>query len=196
VNREHRRTFPKHSRTFKGELSALNGFPREAVLEMMRAQENLKRCFHLLIIILTTISCTIKATNDGSLAILTVFKNEGHRMNEFLLHYVKEGVTQFLLVDNDSTDLAAECIIGQFAKEYPDLEFKYVKFHESNQARAYNRYIGLSTREWTLIVDVDEFVFATEGHSSTINNQHGSRKAGRKRGLRREPLPHVRLSWS
>lgn len=134
----------------------------------MRGQGNdlnralLKRCYFLLFI-LTIISSTINATRDGSLAIMTMFKNEGRRINEYLIHYMKEGVTQFILIDDNSTD-SGECIINQFAKEYPDLQVNYLKWPTQNtKSVAYNACIGKSTRAWTLVVDVDEFVFATEG---------------------------------
>ena len=39
-----------------------------------------------------------------SVGIISVFKNEAQVIYEWLLHHAKEGVSQFLLVDNDSTD--------------------------------------------------------------------------------------------
>ena len=38
------------------------------------------------------------------LGLMAMFKNEGHILYEFINHYMLEGVDQFILIDDNSTD--------------------------------------------------------------------------------------------
>lgn len=39
-----------------------------------------------------------------TIALVSIFKNEGHIIEEWIEHYIKEGVDTFYLIDNGSTD--------------------------------------------------------------------------------------------
>ena len=38
------------------------------------------------------------------LGLMAMFKNEGHILYEFINHYILEGIDQFILIDDNSTD--------------------------------------------------------------------------------------------
>ena len=39
-----------------------------------------------------------------TLCLVAIFKNESHILQEFINHYIKQGVDRFLFIDNGSTD--------------------------------------------------------------------------------------------
>lgn len=93
------------------------------------------------------------------LAVLAIAKNEAHVVDEWLDHYRWQGVDHFFIIDNDSSDDT----VAQFRKHadvtlevYPD------KFA---QVALYNRMVDAhAVRQratWLLVVDLDEFAFAT-----------------------------------
>ena len=91
-----------------------------------------------------------------SLGLLAVFRNEAQIMTEWVRHYRHEGVTQFVVVSDNSTDggddVARSLGLTVFEKD-PDLV---------DQAAVYSRYLPFVTTDWLLIADLDEFMFARQ----------------------------------
>ena len=105
------------------------------------------------------------------LSVLAIFKNEKHIMKEWLLHHMKEGVEHFYLIDNDS-DSSYDCtdILNEFGGN------KITKFNLPNkheQANIYryivtNYIVPTNETEWLMIIDLDEFMYATSLNSTVV----------------------------
>lgn len=101
------------------------------------------------------------------LSVLAIFKNEKHIMKEWLLHHMKEGVEHFYLIDNDS-DSSYDCtdIFNEFGSD------KITKFHVPNKHEQGNIYRCIVPKhivnetEWLMIIDLDEFMYATSLNST------------------------------
>jgi hypothetical protein len=94
------------------------------------------------------------------LSICAIFKNESHILDEWINHYINEGVDHFYLIDNNSTDDYMPII-----SKYSD---RITLFHDCRkwaQTDCYNKYILPLTwnSEWIMVVDLDEFVYARNG---------------------------------
>lgn len=99
-----------------------------------------------------------------SLCVVAMFKNESHILQEWLDHYSRQGVDQFLLIDNGSTDSYQHLL-----SSYPVRVVVDTTRH--NQEGLYNQYYlqEVKKHEWVLVCDFDEFVYARNGHA-TIKN--------------------------
>lgn len=94
------------------------------------------------------------------LSILAIFKNEGHCINEWLEHYINEGVEHFYLIDNGSTDNY------KISSDKIDLVIDHQPY---DQAQKYNNYYLNKSKEeseWVLVVDLDEFVYARKNYKT------------------------------
>lgn len=109
-------------------------------------------------------------------AVYAQFKNEGHVINEWIEHYLKEGADHIFLVDNGSTDnykiepkFNNNVTLIYNDKKHAQVELgeKYLKEHIRGKFK------------WVLVVDLDEFLF-TKNYPSIrdyinkmeIENQH------------------------
>lgn len=99
-----------------------------------------------------------------SLCLVASLKNEGDILEEFLRHYVRQGVAHFFLIDNGSTDNSSLLL-------QPHVERGLVTLvHDGQrhaQASLYNKYFKLAVKAaytWVLVCDLDEFVYARKGH--------------------------------
>jgi hypothetical protein len=88
------------------------------------------------------------------LSVLAIFKNEGHCINEWLEHYISEGVEHFYLIDNGSND--------NYQLSHLDKIDLVIDPTLYNQVEKYNRhYLDKSKEsEWVIIVDLDEFIYS------------------------------------
>jgi len=91
-----------------------------------------------------------------SLCLVAIFKNESHILDEFITHYIKQGVDHFFFIDNGSTD-NYQNILSKFnnitlAKD-PSRPF---------QVQHYNNYFLNKCRkyDWVIVCDLDEFIYA------------------------------------
>jgi hypothetical protein len=94
------------------------------------------------------------------LSVIAIFKNEKMAINEWLDHYISEGVEHFYLIDNDSDD---NYKINEKYYNKIDIVFDKIK-HE--QQYLYNFHFldrSKNESEWVIIVDLDEFLYAKEG---------------------------------
>jgi len=93
------------------------------------------------------------------LSIVAIFKNESWILKEWLDHYIDEGVNQFFLIDNDSTDNYLEILQPYIDKKYITLFKDPTRF---SQKAHYNKYILpiKNISEWFLVCDLDEFIYS------------------------------------
>ena len=101
------------------------------------------------------------------LCVLSIFKNEGMNIREWIEHYLWQGVDHFVLIDNGSTD-------NYYVHLKPYIKQGLVTLIHLNKPSAqvehYNyvlnefnlRYIS----EWLIVCDLDEFYFATRRDGS------------------------------
>jgi len=106
-----------------------------------------------------------KIRKKMSLCLVAIFKNESHIMEEWLNHYRRQGVDQFFLIDNGSTDQ------DQYQKilcDFPVPLRLVVDPTKHQQTEMYNKYFFEETKkfEWVLVCDLDEFVYARKGHAT------------------------------
>lgn len=109
------------------------------------------------------------------LSIVAVFKNEAMGMEEWLNHYIMQGVEHFYLIDNGSTDNYKE-IFSKFNNITCIVNPK-----KHCQTKHYNKYLSTVKKyaEWVAVVDLDEFVYARKGFNKikdfllTVNDDVG-----------------------
>jgi hypothetical protein len=100
------------------------------------------------------------------LAICAIFKNESHIFNEWLEHYINQGVEKFYLIDNGSTD--------DYMKEIQRFMDKITLFRDEKryaQDEHYNRYVlplCKQETEWLLVCDLDEFIYARKSFETIM----------------------------
>ena len=89
--------------------------------------------------------------------IVAIFKNESAIMEEWLNHYIKEGCSKFLLIDNGSTDNYLPIL-----KKYKNIVVLARDPKKHAQIELYNKYFLKAVRyyKWTLVCDLDEFIYA------------------------------------
>ena len=101
------------------------------------------------------------AANREGLAIAAIAKNEGAYIKEWIEFYVKQGVSHFLIYDNDSDDNMHEVLqpfITQGIVTYKKLPGKV------RQMEAYNMAVNNYKNKFRYIafLDLDEFCFCLE----------------------------------
>lgn len=111
----------------------------------------------------------------NSLGVIAIFKNEAHILNEWINHYIKEGVCQFILINNHSTDNFMEIL-------KPHMN-KIILYHDDNrpdgienfQIKIYNKYLNETCKSssfkkcnWYIICDLDEFIYSRNPLYKTI----------------------------
>ena len=102
-----------------------------------------------------------------ALAVLALFKNEAHALEEWVQHYVQEGATALHLVNNNSTDHYQAVL-------EPHQRSGLVVLHHDRRLHAQRRIINdhlqrlRSQCDWLLVCDLDEFIYARRGQASTL----------------------------
>lgn len=112
----------------------------------------------------------------NSLGVIAIFKNESHILDEWINHYLKEGVCQFILINNGSTDNFMK-VINPY--------MKYIYLYNDNgrpenskenfQIRLYNKYFNETCKipsfkkcKWYIVCDLDEFIYSKNPKYKTI----------------------------
>ena len=105
------------------------------------------------------------------LSVLAIFHNESHIMKEWMEHYLAEGVDYFYLINNFSTDDFLP-ILQQHSTHVtlinsctPNDQFM------SAQLVSYDYMLREHIKdntEWLIIVDLDEFMYASDPHVTRI----------------------------
>lgn len=95
------------------------------------------------------------------LGVGAIFKNEAHIIEEWIEHYLKEGVDRFYLIDNGSTDNYR----GKIEK-YCNFITLYKDPKKYAQDELYNTYFSkhYSEIDWLIILDLDEFMYSRLGY--------------------------------
>ena len=102
------------------------------------------------------------------LALVAIFKNERHILEEWILHYIKQGVDKFYLINNGSNDNYLDILEKYKNDKILDLVNDSKRY---SQVELYNKYF-LEKRnkcEWLMICDLDEFIYARNGYSRIID---------------------------
>ena len=105
----------------------------------------------------------------SSVAVLAIFRNESHILEEFITHHLLLGITKFYLINNASTDNFMP-IIGKYAEHIelfyePKVTNVDTLTEKGIQTVAYNKYLKKIVEPWALICDVDEFFYTRRGYS-------------------------------
>ena len=94
-----------------------------------------------------------------SFSILSIFKNESTNLEEWITHYISQGVKMIYLIDNGSTDQYLPII-----NKYSDKIRLFIMPERYQQVNHYNSvYIHIKEEkdvpDWLLVVDLDEFTY-------------------------------------
>jgi hypothetical protein len=97
------------------------------------------------------------------LSLGAIFKNEAFIMEEWISHYIDEGVEHFYLIDNGSTDNYKE-ILDKFGSKIT----LFVDPKRHAQAELYNKYFKPVNRmnTWMIIVYLDEFMYSRKPYKT------------------------------
>jgi hypothetical protein len=103
--------------------------------------------------------------NKIKLCIVAMFKNEGHIIDEWIEHYLSEGVDHFFLIDHGSTDNYRETIDKYIQDGIINIVVDSASHRENLQVDFYNQYFLKERSEyhWTIICDLDEFIYSRRG---------------------------------
>lgn len=103
--------------------------------------------------------------NKKDLCIVAMFKNEGHILNEWIEHYISEGVDHFFMIDHGSTDNYREKIDNYIQKGIIDIVVDNSTHRHHLQIDLYNHYFMKERSEytWSIICDLDEFIYSRCG---------------------------------
>ena len=102
--------------------------------------------------------------NKYYLSVMSIFKNEGHIMEEWLEHHIGHGVEHFYLVDDGSTDNAKyvldpyieKGIVTMFPTTSPKLKFRQGALYQ----RMFHEIYANNETFWLAVLDLDEFLFS------------------------------------
>lgn len=95
----------------------------------------------------------------ASFSVLALFKNEGDILWEWSRHYLHQGATQIILINNNSSD-DWRVALGELGQDRRIICLEDPRLQA--QERIYNdvRRSGLISGDWLLVCDLDEFVYA------------------------------------
>lgn len=104
---------------------------------------------------------------DNILCLIAIFKNESHVMQEWIHHYIREGVQKFFLIDNGSTDHYLH-ILEPYIKDH--IVELVVDDTRHSQSALYNKHFLIDSKDykWVLVCDLDEFVYARNGFKTIL----------------------------
>ena len=99
------------------------------------------------------------------------FKNEAHILEEWINHYIDEGIDQFLLCNNNSTDDYKSILnnydnITLIDDDGDSVQLRCKGPRGNYGSNIYSKLIGYSDADWIIFVDADEFVYAKEGYDT------------------------------
>lgn len=106
-----------------------------------------------------------------TVAILSSFKNAAASIKEWLFHHAFEGVTQFVLIDDNSTDTTKE-EINKFLKHWHETKIDLAILPPPKQKILVNQlrhYDHLVTTTWAIHVKVSQFVYARDIYKDIIS---------------------------
>jgi len=100
---------------------------------------------------------------DECVCVLTIFKNEGHVLKEWIDHYLDEGVDHLFLIDHGSDDVVASSYLRGYRPQVTVLQgASGSKSQEQLLQEAYDKHVRGRFR-WCFVGDMDEFLYANRG---------------------------------
>ena len=100
----------------------------------------------------------------SSICIVSIFKNEKHALEEWINHYIKEGVDHFFLTDNGSDDGYID-ILNKYIKN--GIVSLNVNAERYKQVEHLNFYINdVKKYDWVIVIDLDEFLYARKNFNT------------------------------
>ena len=113
----------------------------------------------------SVVSVKEKKGNGGGLVIVAVFKNEAMTFAEWISHYLWQGVSHFYLFDNGSTDDWMQTIPQEVHARITVIRDE----RKHAQRLMYKSLLPMlqtkHPKDWVLIVDFDEYIFAKPPHT-------------------------------
>lgn len=97
------------------------------------------------------------------ISVLAMFKNEMSIIEEWILHYINEGIEHFYLIDNGSTDNYIS-IINKY-KNKISLIKDSTRLPKNTQSVLYNKHYLKKIKEeteWIIICDIDEYFYIND----------------------------------
>jgi len=103
-----------------------------------------------------------------SYAVLAIFKKESLILSEWINHYLTQGASRVILVNNNS-DHCWEQVVSVFGPD-PRLSF-FTDRRSHSQVEIYNDILasGLIQAEWLLVCDLDEFLYSRFPYDTIID---------------------------
>jgi hypothetical protein len=97
-----------------------------------------------------------------TIALISVFKNESHILEEWIEHYLKEGINHFFLVDNGSSDNYLDKLKIYIDKQIVTLIRDEKKY---SQVEHLNKFLPICRNfDWVMVVDLDEILYSRNGY--------------------------------
>ncbi len=96
------------------------------------------------------------------LTIISVFKDEEHVIEEWIKHHKLEGVDNFILLNNNSTD-NSPLIAKNMGCKVIDAPLNFKQEYYLN-LYACGRVSSKIKSKWIMLIDIDEFVYARNGY--------------------------------
>lgn len=104
------------------------------------------------------------------LGLMAMFRNESHIIDEFMEHYIRQGIDHFYLIDNASTDDSVSKLTkyGNIVtiKHQPIVRNVDNPNEFGIQIETYKMFLGEMHTEWLYSCDFDEFAYAKNGYYS------------------------------
>jgi len=100
---------------------------------------------------------TIDKGKKGFICIVSVFKNESHILEEWIQHYLRQGIDHIFLTDNGSTDDYMDILKKYINDGIVTLNVNPAKFKQIEHINFF--FNDTKNYEWTLICDLDEFIY-------------------------------------
>lgn len=109
------------------------------------------------------------------LSLLAIFKNECHILEEWLEHYISQGVDHFYLIDNGSDDQYERVL-----EKYKNHITLFKDDTQGIQPKLYWKYMEpqFKNTHWVLVCDLDEFVWGVNYKLSDILKNIKDEKIG------------------
>jgi hypothetical protein len=107
------------------------------------------------------------------LSILAIFKNETHILEEWIEHYLWQGVEHFYLIDNNSFDNPLDILQKYIDKGIISYYFRPKKYAQTEHYREIYSYLKNQTK-WMIMADLDEFWYSEFGLISSLLKKYES----------------------
>lgn len=97
------------------------------------------------------------------LCLVSMFKNESHILEEWIQHYIRQGVDHFFLIDNGSSDDYMKSLEKHISSGIVTLNVNPQRYNHAGHLNYYLDHI--KNYDWTLVCDLDEFMYARKDFS-------------------------------